>query len=921
MTRRVRRTDPARLLPPVTDWRTTDADEILKRQIRAREERHRIFNLAPAHPVFSDFEVHSPSGLDYRVEIRDVIDRQFACTCTDFRINGLDTCKHVEAVLVHLARQQRSEFKTARRGTPSPRIDLVPDRAAGRLRIERNLDHLPPRLRARFDADGLQLPDLDPADLVRQLTAASLPQLRVSLDTTAWLAAREVTLDRLISRRDYETAAAAGRHPAHETLLPLFPYQREGMLHLAFTERALLADEMGLGKTIQAVAACALLHRLGKARRVLVVTPASLKTEWEEQIKKFTPLTQRLVFGSRAARVRVYDDPAPPFFTIANYEQIVADSLDLNERLRPDIVVLDEAQRIKNWSTRTAQAVKRLRSRYAFVLTGTPIENRIDELRSIVDFLDPALLGPLFRFNREFYTFDDKGRPESYQNLEKLRERVRPILLRRRKADVETELPDRTDRNLFVALTDNMRGEYAGYEKQVAELVQRSKRRPLTPKEQDLLMIFMNMMRMICDTPAIVRNNPCRDCPKLDEIARVLDEVLADPDVKVIVFSEWEGMLGRVREHADEHGIGYAWHTGSVPQQRRRAEILAFRQDPACRLFLSTDSGGVGLNLQHASVVINCDLPWNPAKLEQRIARAWRKNQLRPVTVVNLIAENTIEHGMLGSLANKQDLAQGVLDGMGDLTQVKLKRGRQDLLKRLDQVLASHTASSAPTASVVHTPAPVVPSSDPAATFAAAARQRLGPRVVRCDETWLSNSDSPVILAVVQGSAAEQRPLLEAVLNDTPWRGPRPPLHILDTAAWETLQSLAAAGLLTLHARATRPLLDGNGVNPPQLTDEQRARIDICHTLARRKARAARALLVADLADEAQPALREATLAHAQAAAIIRHRPEPSTLTEVLRPPCDDAWSTEIRAAIQALNDNAISADAATVLTDWLLKT
>jgi SNF2 family DNA or RNA helicase len=108
----------------------------------------------------------------------------------------------------------------------------------------------------------------------------------VSLDTTAWLAAREIALDRLISRRDYETGAAAGRHPAHETLLPLFPYQREGMLHLAFTERALLADEMGLGKTIQAVAACALLHRLGKARRVLIVTPASLKAEWEEQIHK-----------------------------------------------------------------------------------------------------------------------------------------------------------------------------------------------------------------------------------------------------------------------------------------------------------------------------------------------------------------------------------------------------------------------------------------------------------------------------------------------------------------------------------------------------------------------------------------------------------------------------------------------------------
>ena len=145
----------------------------------------------------------------------------------------------------------------------------------------------------------------------------------------------------------------------------------------------------------------------------------------------------------------------------------------------------------------------------------------------------------------------------------------------------------------------------------------------------------------------------------------------------------------KVREWADKRRIGYAWHTGSVAQKQRRAEIIAFRQNPECRLFLSTDSGGVGLNLQNARVVINCDLPWNPARLEQRIARAWRKNQLRPVTVVNLVAENTIEHGMLASLSQKMDLAQGVLDGKGDLATISLKSGRQAFLKRLDQVMAS----------------------------------------------------------------------------------------------------------------------------------------------------------------------------------------------------------------------------------------
>ena len=309
----------------------------------------------------------------------------------------------------------------------------------------------------------------------------------------------------------------SGGWPAHETKVPLFPYQRDGMLHLAFTERALLADEMGLGKTIQAIAACALLHRLGQARRVLVVTPASLKTEWEEQIQRFTDLPYQLVFGARCERLKAYDaagtsrsrnaQPAAahaPFFTIVNYEQMLADSLEVNQRLQPDIVVLDEAQRIKNWSAKTTQAIKRLRSRHAFILTGTPIENRIDELYSLMDFLDPALLGPLFRFNREYYDLDDRGRPSGYRNLARLQDRIRPCLLRRRKSDVETELPARTDRNFFVPLTAQQKGEYEIYEAIVARLAAVAKRRPLSQQEQDKLLRTLGMMRMTCDTNYIL---------------------------------------------------------------------------------------------------------------------------------------------------------------------------------------------------------------------------------------------------------------------------------------------------------------------------------------------------------------------------------------------------------------------------------
>ena len=147
-----------------------------------------------------------------------------------------------------------------------------------------------------------------------------------------------------------------------------------------------------------------------------------------------------------------------------NYEQVLGDAPDLNAILRPDVVVLDEAQRIKNWQTKTARRVKSLRAPYAFVLTGTPVENRIDELYSIVQYLDPELLGPLFRFNRDFYELDERGRPVDYKNLAELRRRLQPVMLRRRKSDVEAELPGRTVKTYFVPMVDEQALRYEDYE-------------------------------------------------------------------------------------------------------------------------------------------------------------------------------------------------------------------------------------------------------------------------------------------------------------------------------------------------------------------------------------------------------------------------------------------------------------------------
>ena len=255
---------------------------------------------------------------------------------------------------------------------------------------------------------------------------------------------------------------------------------------------------------------------------------------------------------------------------------------------------------------------------------------------SIVQFLDAELLGPLFRFNREFYELDAKGRPVGYRNLEQLADRIAPVMLRRRKEEVERQLPSRMTKTFFVPMTDTERAVYEDYEFSARRLAARAHRQK-----------FLACMRMVCDMPTIL-DGERHECPKLDEIERLLPELLSDPQRKILIFSEWVRMLEPVRECAVVAGVEFAWHTGTVPQLRRRAEIHRFREDPECRLFLSSESGGVGLNLQAADTVINLDHHWNPARLEQRIARAWRKHQTRPVTVINLVSEQTTERTRLG---------------------------------------------------------------------------------------------------------------------------------------------------------------------------------------------------------------------------------------------------------------------------------
>ncbi|MGB5102510.1 MAG: DEAD/DEAH box helicase, partial [Steroidobacteraceae bacterium] len=484
------------------------------------------------------------------------------------------------------------------------------------------------------------------------------------------LRAYDDALDFVAGRRDAARRAevldslfprgASDRKLAKLLKAPLYPYQADGALFAVRAGRALIGDDMGLGKTIQAIAATEILARHFGVSRVLVVCPTSLKYQWQSEISRFSGRAARVMVGGRAQRQT--DFSADDFCKITNYEKLKPD-LDLIAEWAPELVIVDEAQRIKNWNTIAARTLKRIDSTYALVLTGTPLENKLEELISIVQFVDQHRLGPTWKLLHEHQVKDESGRVTGYTGLEKIGQTLAPILIRRRRSEVLTQLPGRTDQNLLVPMTEMQLVHHRENADTVARIVKRWRRMKfLSDKDQRRLTCALQNMRMSCNSTYLLDQETDHGV-KADELAALLDGVFVQPDAKAVVFSQWTRTQDIIIRRLEDRGIGYVSFHGGVPSERRPALVERFRADPDCRVFLSTDAGAAGLNLQHASTLVNMDLPWNPALLEQRIGRVHRMGQKRPVQIVNFVAKGTIEEGMLSVLAFKRSLSAGILDG------------------------------------------------------------------------------------------------------------------------------------------------------------------------------------------------------------------------------------------------------------------
>jgi superfamily II DNA or RNA helicase len=641
----------------------------LRRQF-GREQAFGLENLT-SEPFFSEFRVSNPaSKSSYRVAIRGMGPGGNFCSCPDYATSELGTCKHIEFTLARLEKKRGAKTAFARGYQPA--FSELYLRNDGRRRIHfRAGTDCPPALRevaaALFDVDhNWILPEdrYDELESFMAMMSRSSHELRAYDDALDFIAGRRDAARRALKLAELFPQGAADSDLGALLKVPLYPYQAEGALFAVHAGRVLIGDDMGLGKTVQAIAAMEILAQHFGVTRVLVICPTSLKYQWQSEIKRFSGRqgenAARVINGGRAQRQNDYrkDD----FCKITNYEKLRPD-LDLIAVWAPDLVIVDEAQRVKNWNTIAARAMKRIDSPYAIVLTGTPLENKLEELISIVQFVDQHRLGPTWKLLHEHQVKDEGGRIIGYKGLEKIGQTLAPIMIRRRKSEVLKQLPGRLDQNLLVPMTEMQMVYHQENADVVAKIVQRwRKTRFLSDKDQRRLTCALQNMRMSCNSTYLLDQETDHGV-KADELLALFDDLFADPKAKAVVFSQWTRTHDIVIRRLEARGLGYVSFHGGVPSDKRPALVDRFREDPSCRVFLSTDAGSTGLNLQHASTLVNMDLPWNPAVLEQRIARIHRIGQAQPVRIINFVAKGTIEEGMLSVLAFKRSLSAGVLDG------------------------------------------------------------------------------------------------------------------------------------------------------------------------------------------------------------------------------------------------------------------
>ncbi|HCE68330.1 MAG TPA: hypothetical protein DER40_12695 [Geobacter sp.] len=482
---------------------------------------------------------------------------------------------------------------------------------------------------------------------------------------------------------DKQWKADMTRFKTSQELVPLLPptlqaelreYQREGFDWLCRLAQwgvgACLADDMGLGKTVQALA---LLLTRAAAGPALVLAPTSVCFNWESEARRFAPTLNPRIFGG-GNRAEFIAQLAPFDLVICSYTMFQQEA-DLLTGVEWQTAVLDEAQAIKNMTTKRSQAAMQLKAGFRLATSGTPVENRLDELWNLFRFLNPGLLGSHTSFSIRFAIQIEKHGSKAARTL--LKRLIRPFILRRTKSQVLEELPPRTDILHRIELSREESAFYEALRRTAVEKLAGTENSPPGEKQIRILAEIMRLRRACCN-PQLVMPGSEIPSAKLAAFREIVEE-LREGGHRALMFSQFVDHLSILRRDLDSAGITYQYLDGSTSQKDRQVRVAAFQSGEGELFLISLKAGGVGLNLTAADYVIHMDPWWNPAVEDQASDRAHRIGQNRPVTVYRLVAANTIEEKIVALHHQKRDLADSLLEG----TETSARVSAEDLMELL----------------------------------------------------------------------------------------------------------------------------------------------------------------------------------------------------------------------------------------------
>ena len=668
---------------PKTVGKEYTQEGMIKRVIREREEKAKKaeYKIEQSDNIYGEHILFNEKGVEYKLTFYNFKKEHGHCSCPDYATNKLGTCKHLMYAFKYFKLKKRTP-EYYQHPYPFVEIFLHPLKD---YKISWFYPGKPDegimQLLQKYFGNETTLPDNKVLDFLGFMNE-SLEYKQIMIRPGVQdIVEKAYNIEMLNEIKEHTTIKYS------PLKLELFPYQKEGIEFATFREGAIIADEMGLGKTLQAIGTAIAKKEIFGFERTLVVCPASIKEQWKQEIERYTDEKATVVEGYPDEREKIYEN-CENYFLIINYETVLRDKNAIN-KYNTDFIILDEAQRIKNYDTQTSNSIKSLKKKHSLIITGTPIENRLIDLYSIVAFLDPGFLSPLWEFSYQHCFFDIKKKDKitGYYNLQGLKERLSSILIRREKKDVIKQLPNISHLDIPVEMHPEQRQYHASYSHGVAKILSK---KFITPFDMQRLMMFLAKMRMVCDSTYLV-DFETNYSPKMIELKYILLEKLdvKNNNRKIIIFSEWKKMNNIIAKMLRENDIGFVELNGSIPVKKRGNLIKEFEENKSCRVFISTEAGGSGLNLQVADTVINFELPWNPAKKNQRIGRIDRIGQKNQnLTVISLITKNSIEQKIAGGLVLKQNLFDGVLspDSTTEIVDFS-EKGRSQFLKQLQDAI------------------------------------------------------------------------------------------------------------------------------------------------------------------------------------------------------------------------------------------